>query len=131
MENQSLETHLWIGNHARAIRLEGAPIELYRCPRCERDFARETAESNWRAITVSTFRFAYLPAAVSREWLSEPCPGRPPPAVETAPVAGVVERPQSAVTPEARKGPGMARRRAALARRDSVAGASEKAGAGR
>lgn len=76
MEDEGLETHLRVGNHPREIRIDGKPIVLYRCPLCARDFSREPGESSWRAISVSTFRIAYLPDAVSQAWLAEPCPGR-------------------------------------------------------
>jgi hypothetical protein len=82
MENEGLETHLWIGNHSREIKIAGEPIVLYRCPLCSRDFAREPGRSNWRAIRVSTFSIMFLAGAITEEWIEEPCPGSTPPLVE-------------------------------------------------
>ena len=81
MEREGLETHLWLGNHSREIRIAGEPIILYRCPICSRDFARLPGRSNWKAIPVSTFSIMFLADAITQEWLKEPCPRStaPPP----------------------------------------------------
>ena len=100
VENEGLETHLWVGNHSREITIDGKPIVLYRCPLCSRDFSREPDESSWRAILVSTFRIAYLPDEVSQEWLTEPCPGRPRPSPKQLPVLEAAEPPVISATPE-------------------------------
>ncbi len=76
MTSQGLETHLWIGNHSRDLEIEGKPIVLFRCPICERNFAREPAETRWRAARVGTFRVEYLAESISERWVSEPCPGK-------------------------------------------------------
>jgi hypothetical protein len=78
MEHEGLETHLWSGNQPRELEIEGKPVVLFRCPVCERNFAREHGESNWRAAHVGTFRITYLSDPLSRQWVSEPCPGKPP-----------------------------------------------------
>jgi hypothetical protein len=75
MTGQGLETHQWIGNYPRDFEIEGKPIVLFRCPVCERNFARETGDTEWRAARVETFRVEYLPETVSDRWVSEPCPG--------------------------------------------------------
>src|ERR1700735_2739824 len=76
MASKGLETHLWVGNNSRDLEIEGKPIVLFRCPICERNFAREQAETNWRAARVGTFRVEYLSESISERWVSEPCPGR-------------------------------------------------------
>jgi hypothetical protein len=76
MASKGLETHLWVGNHSRDLEIEGKPIVLFRCPICERNFAREPAETNWRAARVGSFRVEYLSESISERWVSEPCPGR-------------------------------------------------------
>ena len=93
-EKKGLETHLWVGNHSREVKLDGKPIVLYRCPLCARDFSREPGSPNWRAIAVSTFRIAMLPDEVSQTWVTEPCPGLPRPAAEELPI---VEAPEATV----------------------------------
>ena len=82
MEDDGLETHLWVGNHSREIRIAGEPIILYRCPICSRDFARLPGRSNWKAIPVSTFSIMFLADAITQEWLKEPCPRSTPPSAE-------------------------------------------------
>jgi hypothetical protein len=124
MEDDGLETHLWIGNHSRQIKIDGEPIVLYRCPLCTRDFSREPGKPNWRAIYVSTFRIAFLPDAVSQKWLSEPCPGRPQQSSEELPVLPAAEPMVKSVTAEPdvipRRVPGVARRRPAVRVRGSI-----------
>ena len=66
---------MWTGNRQRELEIEGKPIVLFRCPVCERNFAREIGETKWRAARVETFRVAYLPDSISERWVSEPCPG--------------------------------------------------------
>ncbi len=118
MEDDGLETHLWIGNHSREIKIAGEPIVLYRCPLCARDFARDPGKSNWRAISVSTFRIAFLPEGVSQAWLSEPCPRSPPLAAEGLPVLIADEPVMTSVTADSnvnvRRLPGFNRRRPAV-----------------
>ena len=114
-EKEGLETHLWVGNHSREIKLDGKPIVLYRCPLCTRDFSREPGKSNWRAIAVSTFRISMLPDEVSQAWIAEPCPGRPRPSAEKLAVAEATTTPtvvSVAAEPETdpRRLPGVARR---------------------
>jgi hypothetical protein len=53
MENQGLETRLWVGNHSREIEIQGQSLILYRCPLCGRDFAREPG----MAVEVSCCRY--------------------------------------------------------------------------
>ena len=76
MASQGLKTHLWIGNHSRELQIEGKPIVLFRCPVCERNFAREPSETKWKAARIGTFHVEYLHEAVSDRWVSEPCPGQ-------------------------------------------------------
>jgi hypothetical protein len=119
MEDDGLETHLWIGNHSREISIEGEPIVLYRCPLCTRDFSREPGSSNWRAICVSTFRIAFLPDGVSQKWISEPCPGSPPPPLEELPAAEPIII-SVTVDPDPRRLRRIVRRRPAVRLRGSM-----------
>jgi hypothetical protein len=75
MEDEGLGTHLWVGNYSRRLEVDDNPLVLFRCPLCERDFARAPADSNWRAVRVSTFRVDYLSDSISQQWTSESCPG--------------------------------------------------------
>src|SRR5580693_6612591 len=77
MEHNGLGTHPW-SDQPRSLEIEGKPILLVRCPVCERNFVRERGESNWRAAHVGTFRITYLSDPMSQQWVSEPCPGKPP-----------------------------------------------------
>jgi hypothetical protein len=76
MEHEGLETHFRSGNQPRELEIEGKPIVLFRCPICERSFAREHGRSNWRAARVGTFRITYLSDSISLQWVSGPCPGK-------------------------------------------------------
>ena len=113
-EKEGLETHLWVGNHSREIKLDGKLIVLYRCPLCTRDFSREPGKSNWRAIAVSTFRISMLPDEVSQTWITEPCPGRPRPSAEKSPIVKAAKPTVISVAAEPetdpRRSPGVARR---------------------
>jgi hypothetical protein len=82
MTGQGLETHLWTGNHPRDLEIEGKSIVLFRCPVCERNFAREPSETKWRAARVETFRVVYLSESISERWVSEPCPGAQAPDID-------------------------------------------------
>jgi hypothetical protein len=75
MEDEGLGTHLWVGNHSRKLEVGAKPLVLFRCPLCEREFARAPADSNWRAVGVSTFKSDYLSDSISQQWTSELCPG--------------------------------------------------------
>jgi hypothetical protein len=79
MEDEGLNTHLWVGNHSRQIEIDGKMLVLYRRPKCGRDFAREPDRLEWKAVLVGPFRSELLPDSVSRQWVLEPCPGPPPP----------------------------------------------------
>ena len=78
VDDADLASHLWNGNSSRVVKTNGTSLILYRCSRCAREFARESAEAAWKAAHVGVFRIDFLDDAVSRQWLSEPCPGRPP-----------------------------------------------------
>jgi hypothetical protein len=65
MEDEGLGTHLWVGNHSRRLEVGAKPLVLFRCPLCERDFARAPADSKWRAVRVSTFRVGLTRLVIS------------------------------------------------------------------
>jgi hypothetical protein len=77
MENEGLETHLWVGNRAREIEIGGKAFVLYHCPRCTWDFAREPDRSGWRAVHVGVHKVHYLHDSLSNQWVSESCPEIP------------------------------------------------------
>ena len=72
MADEGLEAHLWAGNRPRDLEIEGKPIVPLRSPVCERNFARESTQTKWRAARVETFRVVYLPDSVSERWVPEP-----------------------------------------------------------
>jgi hypothetical protein len=79
MENEGLETHLWVGNNAREIEIGDKAFVLYHCPRCGRDFGREPGRSGWRAVHVGVHKVHYLHDSLSNQWVSEACPESPQP----------------------------------------------------
>jgi hypothetical protein len=65
-QNAGLETHLWLRNPAHEVQSSGKPIFLFHCPVCEREFARASVDSNWRAVRVGPFRIEFLSDSVKR-----------------------------------------------------------------
>jgi|ERR1700722_15525912 hypothetical protein len=78
MEDEGLQTHLWVGNHSRQIEIEGKLIVLYRCPGCSCNFCRKADEASWKAAIVSPLRSEFLHDSVSQQWVSERCPAPAP-----------------------------------------------------
>jgi hypothetical protein len=78
VEDADLASHLWTGHSSRVVKTNGTSLILYRCSRCAREFARESAQAPWKAAHVGVFRIDFLDDAVNRQWLAEPCPGCPP-----------------------------------------------------
>jgi hypothetical protein len=75
-DENNLDTHLWADLDSREVKINGRPVNLFRCSRCAREFAREADQLTWKAVSVGPFQVDVLDDAVSRRWISEPCPGR-------------------------------------------------------
>ena len=82
MKEKGLETHKWLRNNSREISLDGKSLVIFHCTECGRDFARQPETSDWKAVHVGPFRIDFLPDSANEHWLSEPCPGGPPPMPE-------------------------------------------------
>src|SRR5258708_39450474 len=75
MEDPRLETHTWTRKYTREIKIGDQRLILYCCPRCQRHFAREPGQPDWRAAHVGVFQVDFLEDSVTRQWVSEACPG--------------------------------------------------------
>src|SRR5258706_4155308 len=76
LKDLGLETHSWTRNHTREIKIGGRRLLLYCCPQCQRHFAREPLHPDWRAAHVGVFQVDFLEDSVTRQWVSEPWPGK-------------------------------------------------------
>jgi hypothetical protein len=79
-----LITHDWSNIEPREIKIEGKSIFHHHCRKCGRDFARESSQADWKAVYIGPFAVKFLDDSVSQQWVSEPCPGTPPPMVVVA-----------------------------------------------
>jgi hypothetical protein len=79
MVDNLLKTHQWTSDEPREIKIEGKLIFHHHCRKCGRDFAREASQADWKAIYIGTFSVKFLDDSVGQQWVSEPCPGTPPP----------------------------------------------------
>jgi hypothetical protein len=78
MQNNSLQTHFWSdGLNPHQVFQDGRTIVHQRCLNCARDFAFELDGSGWHAAYVGLLRIEHLAESVSRQWMTEECPGRP------------------------------------------------------
>jgi hypothetical protein len=59
------------------VEVAGKKLVLFHCKSCGREFARDPADSEWRAAYVGPFNVTLLAEAISQQWVSEPCPGVP------------------------------------------------------
>jgi hypothetical protein len=74
MEDPVIDTHPLVRNRAYEAKVDGKRLNLYHCPQCGRDFAKEADDNEWRAARISAFRVDFLH---DEQWASEPCPGKP------------------------------------------------------
>jgi hypothetical protein len=74
MIDDPLKTHDWSNNEPREIKIEGKSIFHHHCRKCTRDFARESSQTDWKAVYIGPFTVKFLDDSVSQQWLSEPCP---------------------------------------------------------
>jgi hypothetical protein len=65
------------------VEVNGRKLVLFDCKSCGREFARDPADSKWRAAYVGPFRVTFLADAISQRWVSETCPGGREAATET------------------------------------------------
>lgn len=77
MPINSLRTHLWSeGLTPHQIFQDGRTIVHQRCSRCGRDFGFELDGSGWHAVYVGLSRVERLAESVSRQWVTDACPGQ-------------------------------------------------------
>jgi len=81
MSDNHLKTHVWTSDEPREIRIQGKVIFHHHCRKCGRDFSREASQADWKAVHIGTFSVKFLDDSVGQQWVSEPCPGTPPPLV--------------------------------------------------
>jgi hypothetical protein len=85
MIDDPFKTHDWSNNEPREIKIEGKSIFHHHCRKCTRDFARESSQTDWKAVYIGPFTVKFLDNSVSQQWLSQPCPGTPAPTVVATP----------------------------------------------
>ena len=72
-----LRTHLWAdGDIPQRITQDGQIIFHYSCVRCGRDFMHQIDGTGWQAAYVGNVRIEPLADEVTKQWVSEECPGR-------------------------------------------------------
>ena len=77
MSRDAWNSHQWSEQKPRQVAIEpDKPLRQYHCSRCGRDFVESLSEERW-AVHVSVFSFRRLPDRITRQWLSEMCPGIP------------------------------------------------------
>ena len=80
MHRDAWNSHKWSTAKGRRIEIEpGKPLVPRRCSRCRRDFVEDPATGERYAVYVSVFSFRKLPDLITKQWLSELCPGAPLP----------------------------------------------------
>ena len=66
-------SHNWL---RQQIRIDGQIFFHRQCLVCRRDFARSSADAEWRAVHVGVLRYDFLDEETTRLWVSQDCPGR-------------------------------------------------------
>ena len=80
MDRDVWNSHKWSSAHGRRVEIEpGKPLIQHHCSRCRRDFVEDPPTGERYAVYVSVFQFRKLPDLITRQWLSELCPGAPLP----------------------------------------------------
>ena len=80
MASDAWNSHQWSSAQGRRVQVEpGKELLQHHCSRCRRDFVLDPTTSERYAVYVSVFRFRKLPDSITRQWLSELCPGAPLP----------------------------------------------------
>jgi hypothetical protein len=79
MDRGVWNSHQWSSAQGRDVEIEpGKTVIQHHCSRCRRDFVEAPTGERY-AVYVSVFRFRKLPDLITRQWLSELCPGAPLP----------------------------------------------------
>jgi hypothetical protein len=71
-----LQTHVWADDNIQQIMQDGEIIFYHRCVRCGRDFMRPHSRTGWHAAYVGILRIEPLADSVTKQWVTEDCPGR-------------------------------------------------------
>src|SRR6516225_7789489 len=72
-----LQTHSWADDDiSQQVTQDGEIIFYRRCARCGRDFMRPDIGTGWHAAYVGVVRIEPLADSVTRQWVTEDCPGR-------------------------------------------------------
>jgi hypothetical protein len=80
MDRDVWNSHKWSSAKGRSVEIEpGKPLIQHHCSRCRRDFVEDPPTGERYAVYVSVFQFRKLPDLITRQWLSELCPGAPLP----------------------------------------------------
>jgi hypothetical protein len=78
MEPDAWNSHQWSSAKGRRIEIEpGKAVIQHHCSRCRRDLVEELSGERY-AVYVSVFSFRRIPDSITKQWLSELCPGAPP-----------------------------------------------------
>ena len=75
-KNETWSTHQWIGKPRHLETASGETVLQHYCVACGRDFLTYTSSNSTCAVFVSAISFGQLSDAVTKQWLSDPCPGR-------------------------------------------------------
>jgi hypothetical protein len=80
MDRDAWNSHKWSNAQGRRVEINpGKPLLQHHCSRCRRDFVEDPATGERSAVYVSVFQFRKLPDLITKQWLSELCPGAPLP----------------------------------------------------
>jgi hypothetical protein len=80
MDRDAWNSHKWSSAHGRRVQIEpGKELIQHHCSRCRRDFVEDPLTGERHAVYVSVFQFRKLPDPITRQWLSDLCPGAPLP----------------------------------------------------
>jgi hypothetical protein len=80
MNRDVWNSHQWSNPQGRSVEIEpGKQLVQHHCMRCRRDFVEDPPTGERYAVYVSVFQFRKLPDLITRQWLSELCPGAPLP----------------------------------------------------
>jgi hypothetical protein len=80
MDRDVFNSHKWSSAQGRRVEIDsGQPVIQHHCSRCRRDFIEDLSSGERYAVYVSAFRFRKLPDLITKQWLSELCPGAPLP----------------------------------------------------
>ena len=79
MELDAWNSHQWSSAKGRRIEIEpGKPVIQHHCSSCRRDFVEDQRSGERYAVHVSVFSLRRMPDSITKQWLSELCPGAPP-----------------------------------------------------